>query len=74
MENANYVHIVYLLVKLCNIFGEAFFIDVSIVQTYILLTLRFRVMVDDSIMPLTVHCCPFDLASNQCNPFFQRVV
>ena len=35
MENANNVHIVYILVKLCNIFGEAFFIDVSIVQTYI---------------------------------------
>ena len=29
-ENANFVHIVYLLVKLCNIFDEAFFIDVSI--------------------------------------------
>ena len=29
-ENANYVHIVYLLAKLCNIFDEAFFIDVSI--------------------------------------------
>ena len=23
-ENANFVHIVYLLAKLCNIFGEAF--------------------------------------------------
>ena len=29
-ENANFVHIVYLLAKLCNIFDEAFFIDVSI--------------------------------------------
>ena len=29
-ENANVVHIVYLLAKLCNIFDEAFFIDVSI--------------------------------------------
>ena len=29
-ENANFVHIVYLLAKLCNIFNEAFFIDVSI--------------------------------------------
>ena len=29
-ENANFVYIVYLLTKLCNIFDEAFFIDVSI--------------------------------------------
>ena len=29
-ENANLVHIVYLLAKLCNIFDEAFFIDVKI--------------------------------------------
>ena len=29
-ENANFVHIVYLLTKLCNIFDEAFFIDASI--------------------------------------------
>ena len=28
-ENANFVDIVYLLAKLCNIFDEAFFIDVS---------------------------------------------
>ena len=30
-ENANFVYIVYLLTKLCNIFGEAFFIDISII-------------------------------------------
>ena len=29
-ENANFVHIVYLLAKLCTIFDEAFFINVSI--------------------------------------------
>ena len=29
-ENANFVHNVYPLTKLCNIFDEAFFIDVSI--------------------------------------------
>ena len=29
-ENANFVHSVYLLAKLCNIFDEAFLIDVSI--------------------------------------------
>ena len=29
-ENASFVHIVYLLAKSYNIFGEAFFIDVSI--------------------------------------------
>ena len=29
-ENANFVHIVYLLAMLCTIFDEAFFIDVSI--------------------------------------------
>ena len=29
-ENANFVHIVCLLVELCNIFDEAFFIDVSL--------------------------------------------
>ena len=29
-ENANFVHFVYLLARLCNIFDEAFFIDVSI--------------------------------------------
>ena len=29
-ENANFVHIVYLLSKLSKIFDEAFFIDVSI--------------------------------------------
>ena len=29
-ENASFVHIVYLLAKLCNISDEAFFIDVSI--------------------------------------------
>ena len=29
-ENTNFVHIVHLLAKLCNIFDEAFFIDVSI--------------------------------------------
>ena len=32
-ENANFVLIVYLLAKLCNIFDEAFFIDVSINAT-----------------------------------------
>ena len=31
-ENANFVHNVYLLAKSCNIFGEAFFIDVSIIS------------------------------------------
>ena len=31
-ENANFVHIVYLLAKLCNIFCEEFFIDVSILH------------------------------------------
>ena len=30
-ENENFVLIVYLLAKLCNIFDEAFFIDVSII-------------------------------------------
>ena len=29
-KNANFVHIVYLLTKLCIMFDEAFFIDVSI--------------------------------------------
>ena len=29
-ENANFVYIVCLLAELCNIFDEAFFIDVSI--------------------------------------------
>ena len=29
-ENVNFVHIVYLMAKLCNIFDEAFFIDVRI--------------------------------------------
>ena len=29
-EQANFVHIVYIVAKLCNIFDEAFFIDVSI--------------------------------------------
>ena len=29
-ENANFVHIVYLLAKFCNIFDEAIFIGVSI--------------------------------------------
>ena len=29
-KNANFVYIVYLLTKLCNIFDEAFFIDVNI--------------------------------------------
>ena len=29
-ENANFVYIVYLLTRLCNIVDEAFFIDVSI--------------------------------------------
>ena len=29
-DDANFVHIVYRLAKLCNIFDEAFFIDVSI--------------------------------------------
>ena len=33
--NANFVHIVYLLAKLCNIFEEAFFIDVSIFPIYL---------------------------------------
>ena len=31
-KNANFVYIVYLLTKLCNIFDEAFFIDVSIIR------------------------------------------
>ena len=31
-ENANFVHIVYLLAKFCKIFDEAFFIDISIKQ------------------------------------------
>ena len=34
-ENANFVYIVYLLTKLCNIFDEAFFIDVSICNVLI---------------------------------------
>ena len=29
-KNANFVYIVYLLTRLCNIFDEAFFIDVGI--------------------------------------------
>ena len=33
-EHANFVHIVYLLAKLCNIFDEAFLIDVSIHTVY----------------------------------------
>ena len=33
-ENANVVYIVYLLTVLCNIFDEAFFIDVSIVVRF----------------------------------------
>ena len=33
-ENANFVYIIYLLTKLCNIFDEAFFIDVSIQCNY----------------------------------------
>ena len=33
-ENANFVYIVYLLTKLCNIFDEAFFIDVSIFEAH----------------------------------------
>ena len=32
-ENENFVYIVYLLAKLCNILDEAFFIDVSILQS-----------------------------------------
>ena len=32
-ENANFVHIVNLLAKLCNIFDDAVFIDVSIQTT-----------------------------------------
>ena len=31
-ENAIFVHNVYLLAKLCKIFDEAFFIDVSIYE------------------------------------------
>ena len=34
-ENANFVYIVYLLTKLCNIFDEAFFIDVSIFSSLV---------------------------------------
>ena len=34
-ENAKFVYIVYLLTKLCNIFDEAFFIDVSIVFSHL---------------------------------------
>ena len=30
-EDANFVYIVYVLAKLCNIFDDAFFIDISIV-------------------------------------------
>ena len=33
-ENANSVYIVYLLTKLCIIFDEAFFIDVSILFSF----------------------------------------
>ena len=42
-ENANFVCIVYmyLLTKLCNIFDEAFFIDVSIDDVSTLMTLTF---------------------------------
>ena len=29
-EHANFIHIVYLMAKLCNIFDEVFFIDVII--------------------------------------------
>ena len=32
-ENAHFVHIVYLLAQLSNIFDEAFFIDVSILTS-----------------------------------------
>ena len=32
----NFVHMVYLLAKLCNIFDEAVFIDVSICRGYLL--------------------------------------
>ena len=33
-EHANFVYIVYLLAKLCNIFDEAFFIDISICSQF----------------------------------------
>ena len=33
-KNVNFVYIVYLLTKLCNIFDEAFFIDVSILNLH----------------------------------------
>ena len=46
-HDANCVHIVYRLAKLCNIFDEAFFIDVSIVYglTDALGTFTFNVQV-----------------------------
>ena len=37
-ENAYFVYIVYLLTRLCNIFDEAFFIDVSIILSRKFLT------------------------------------
>ena len=36
-ENANFIHIVYLLAKLCNIFDEAFFIDVNICWSWFII-------------------------------------
>ena len=37
-KNVNFVYIVYLLTKLCNIFDEAFFIDVSIKRFCLIFT------------------------------------
>ena len=40
-DDANSVHFVYRLAKLCNIFDEAFFIDVSITSNNLHLKFNF---------------------------------
>ena len=57
-ENASFVHIVYLLAKLCNICDEAFFIDVSIYisvysEDYIRRLIRYMYLV--FFNPVRVH-------------------
>ena len=41
-DDANSVHFVYRLAKLCNIFDEAFFIDVSIYTKMFILVSGFQ--------------------------------
>ena len=57
-KNANFIYIVYLLTRLCNIFDEAFFTDVSIAKLeYAGVYLFFLFLLGEAVLTCTLNQC-----------------